>query len=144
MLKSIIGGILIAFGAFMLLGVSVNLSESALETADIVGAIVLGIGPIAGGGLMIRGRMKAKQQALHAQKRDAYVRHEKEIIRLAQSHGGRISIPEIVAATSLSTDEADSVMREMTTKGYVDMQVTDSGVIVYEFYEIAHRKPLEE
>ena len=144
MLKSIIAGILIAFGALMLLGVSVNLSESALEAADIIGAIVFGIGPIAGGGLMIRGRVKAKQQALHAKERDAYVRHEKEIIRLAQSRGGRISIPEIVAETSLSSDEADAVMRKMTTKGYVDMQVTDSGVIVYEFYEIVHRKPLEE
>ena len=144
MLKSILGGILIAFGAFILLGVSVNLFEAALEIADIVGAIVFGIAPIAGGGLMIRSRVKAKRQALRAKERDAYVRHEKEIIRLAQSHEGRISIPEIVAETSLSTDEADAVMREMTTKGYVDMQVTDSGVIVYEFYEIAHRKPLEE
>lgn len=144
MIKSIIGGILIAFGAFMLLGVSVNLSKSALDVADIVGALVFGAGPIAGGGLLIRGRVKAKQQALQAQKRDLYARHEKEIIRLAQAHKGRISIPEIVAETSLSTAEADQVMREMTTKGYVDMQVTDAGVIVYEFYEIAHRTPLEE
>jgi hypothetical protein len=44
----------------------------------------------------------------------------------------------------MSTDQAEQVMREMTTKGYVDMQVTDSGVIVYEFYEIVHRKSLDE
>jgi len=144
MLKSILGGILVTFGAVIFFGTIINSSESALRIGDIIGAIVLGIGPIAGGGLMIRSRVKAKRQALHAKERDAYVRHEKEIIRLAQSHEGRISIPEIVAETSLSTDEADAVMREMTTKGYVDMQVTDSGVIVYEFYEIAHRKPLEE
>ena len=49
MIKLIFGGIFIAFGALMLLGVSVNLSESALTVGDIVGALLLGVGPIAGG-----------------------------------------------------------------------------------------------
>ena len=44
----------------------------------------------------------------------------------------------------MTTLEAEEMMKEMTVKGYVDMQVTDSGVIVYEFYEIAHRNRLEK
>jgi len=144
MIKTFFGGILVAFGAFMLLGISVNLSEAAMSIGDIVGAIFFGAGPIAGGGLMIRSHMKTKRLALQAKERDIYVQREKDIIRLAQAGNGRLSIPEIVADTSMSTDEAEDVMKEMTTKGYVDMQVTDSGVIVYEFYEITHRKPLDE
>jgi hypothetical protein len=40
----------------------------------------------------------------------------------------------------MNTIEADAMMREMTTKGYVNMQVTDAGVILYEFYELVHRE----
>lgn len=146
MIKSIAGGLLIAFGAFFLLGFSVSVSRGASPFAigNIIGVLVLSVTPIAGGGMLIRSHIKHKQLALRAREKDEYARHEKEIIRIAQKRGGRISIPEVVAETSMSTDEADQVLREMTTKGYVDMQVTESGVIVYEFYEIAHRKPLEE
>jgi len=144
MIKSIFGGILIAIGAFFLLGFTVAASRSGLSIGDIVGALLVGIGPVAGGGLLIRSHVKAKRNILAAREKDKYARQEKEIIRLAQQKAGRLSIPEIVAETSMSTDEADQILREMTTKGYVDMQVTESGVIVYEFYEIAHRKLLEE
>ena len=115
-----------------------------INAGDIVAALLLGVGPMFGGGLLIRSHMKTKQKALSARKKDEYVRREKEIIRLAQKKSGRLSIPDIVAETSMNSDEADQIMRELTTKGYVDMQVTESGVIIYEFYEIAHRKPLEE
>ena len=60
-------------------------------------------------------------------------RLEKEIVKLAQRKGGRLSILEIVAETSLNTKEADEIMEEMTVKGYVTMDVTDSGAIVYTF-----------
>ena len=75
-----------------------------------------------------------------------YRKHRKKNTnaRLAQKKGGRLTIPEIVVDTSMSTEEAEAMMQTMTSKGYVDMQVTDSGVIVYEFYEIAHRNRLNE
>ena len=65
---------------------------------------------------------------------------EKEIIQLAQKKGGRLSILEIVAETSMSTAEADAIMTEMTTKGYVYMNVTESGAIIYEFPGILERR----
>jgi hypothetical protein len=146
MIKSIIGGILVAIGGIILAGFFLNAADAAfaINAGDIVAALLLGVGPMVGGGLLIRSHMKRKQQALSAQKKDEYARREKEIIKLAQKKAGRLSIPDIVAETSLNSDEADRIMQELTTKGYVDMQVTDSGVIVYEFYEIAHRKSLDE
>ena len=146
MIKSIIGGILVAIGGFLLAGFVLNAADAsfAINAGDIVAALLLGVGPMVGGGLLIRSHTKTKQKALSARKKDEYARREKEIIRLAQKKAGRLSIPDIVAETSLNSDEADHIMQELTTKGYVDMQVTDSGVIVYEFYEIAHRKSLDE
>ena len=69
---------------------------------------------------------------------------EKEIIQLAQKKGGRLSILEIVAETSMSTAEADAIMTEMTTKGYVYMNVTESGAIIYEFPGILERAQTEK
>ncbi len=60
-------------------------------------------------------------------------RLEKEIVKLAQRKGGRLSILEIVAETSMNTKEADAILEEMTVKGYVMMDVTDSGAILYTF-----------
>ena len=126
------------------MGFFLNAVEKGVDAGDIAAVFLLGIAPVAAGGMLIRSHFKDKQKVALEKKKVLQTQQEKEIILLAQQKGGRLSIPEIVAGTSLSTIEADQLMREMTTKGYVDMQVTDAGVIIYEFYEIAHRNKLEE
>ena len=145
MKKLVIGGVLIFLGAFMLLGFAVNLSEKsfAIDIGDIVAFILLSAAPIIVGSVIVRSHFTGKRRLIEAEQKALYEQREREIIRLAQQKRGRLSIPEIAVATSMNTEEADKMMREMAAKGYVDMQVTDSGVIVYEFYEIAHRE-LEE
>ncbi|GAK58260.1 hypothetical protein U27_05233 [Candidatus Vecturithrix granuli] len=69
---------------------------------------------------------------------------EKEIVKLAQRKGGRLSILEIVAETSMSTKEADEIMEEMTVKGYVIMDVTESGGILYTFPGIVEKAQQEK
>jgi hypothetical protein len=144
MKKAVVGGILLCVGLFLSLGFFLNAMEKGVDAGDIAAVVLLGIAPVIGGGMLIRSHFKEKQKAVLEKQAAIQTQQEKEIIRLAQQKGGRLSIPEIVAGTSLNTIEADQLMREMTTKGYVDMQVTDAGVIIYEFYEIAHRNKLEE
>lgn len=146
MIKPTIGGILLFIGLFLLAGFILNAAEEsfAVGIGDIAAALLLGVAPAVGGGLLIRSHIKGKQRVLLDKKNALQAKRETEIFRLAQQKGGRLSIPDIVAGTALSTIEADRIMREMTEKGYVNMQVTDSGVIIYEFYEIAHRNELEE
>ena len=144
MIKSIIGGILIAFGAFLSLGFVINATQKGINAGDIAAILMLGIAPIAGGGMLIRSHFKRKRNVLLDQKKALQAKQETEIFHLAQQKGGRLSIPDIVAGTSLSTIEAEQIMRTMAEKGYVSIQVTDSGIIIYEFYEIAHRNELEE
>ena len=71
-------------------------------------------------------------------------RLEKEIVKLAQRKGGRLSILEIVAETSMNTQEADAIMEEMTVKGYVIMDVTESGGILYTFPGIVEKAQQEK
>lgn len=139
------GGVLIFIGLFMLLGlVSGDALQEGSLASNLVMAILFTLAPIVGGGFMIRSHFMKKRKALKEQQTALQRAREKQILRLAQQKGGRISIPEIVVDTSMSTEEAEEFMQDLTAKGYVDMQVTDSGVIVYEFYEIAHRNRLEE
>jgi hypothetical protein len=144
MKKLIGGGVLIFVGGFMLLGFAVSLSKNPADMGDLIAALLFVVAPMGIGGALIRSHFKDKQKALQEKEDVVYKQREKQIIRLAQQKGGRLSIPEIAVDTSMSTEEAEKFMQELTAKGFVDMQVTDSGVIVYEFYEIAHKNELEE
>ena len=65
---------------------------------------------------------------------------EKEIIRLAQRKGGKLTTLEIVAETSMNSTEVERLMKELTVNGYVGMQVSDTGAIVYEFYGLGQEQ----
>jgi hypothetical protein len=145
MKKLIGGGVLIFIGLFMLLGVfsGDTLGKGSLASNAVLIFLFI-VAPIGVGGLFIRSHFTGKRKALFNQEKAIQEQREKQIIRLAQQKGGRLTIPEIAVDTSMTTTEAEEFMREMTAKGYVDMQVTDAGVIVYEFYEIVHRNSLDE
>lgn len=146
MKKLIGGGISIFVGAFMLLGFTVSFSEKggSADIGDVVAIVLFIIAPIALGTGLIRSHLRAKRKALEAREKLAYSKRERQVLRLAQQKGGRLTIPEIAADTSLTTQEAEEFMRRLVTNGYVNMDVTETGVIVYEFYEIAHRGELSE
>ncbi len=139
------GGLLIAGGLFLLIGVLAgdSLQEQSLMT-NLVMSVLFILAPIAGGGLMIRNHFKRKHFSLKAKEADLYQRRERHILRLAQEHKGRLSIPEIAVSSSMTTNEAETIMEELARKGYADIQVTDSGAIIYEFYGMADRESLEE
>lgn len=138
------GWVFIGIGAFFLFGFVLNALEKGVDSGDIVAALVIGVVPIVIGALRIRKHYQERKKFEQQQQQALYTQREKEIIRLAQKTQGYLSIPDIVGGTSMNTIEAEEIMREMTTKGYVNMNVTDAGVIVYEFYEIAHRPKLQE
>ena len=130
----------------MLLGLAVGLAEdgmAAFNIGDMVGLLVMVVAPVTAGSLMIRSRFKQKQKALQAQQKALERDREREILQLAQRKGGRLTVTEIAADTSLTTDEAEKFMNELVSKGYVSMNVTESGVIVYDFYDISHRGSLK-
>ncbi|MDH4128251.1 MAG: hypothetical protein OEV44_05820 [Spirochaetota bacterium] len=69
---------------------------------------------------------------------------EKQILKLAQAKGGVLTVNEVVVGTSLSLEEAEKCLNFFASKGHAEMNVTDSGVIVYEFYGIMPSKKHEK
>jgi hypothetical protein len=139
-MKRIVGGsVLIFLGLFMLMGFFVSTKESSLM-GDIMMILLFVFAPIIGGIFTIRSHYISKAKASKDQKKALQGAHEKEIILLARQKGGRLTIPEIITESSLNSEEAEEAMKELVVKRYADMNMTDSGVIVYEFYEILKQK----
>ena len=68
---------------------------------------------------------------------------EKQILNIAKEKGGRVTVSEISMNSNLSLDEAEKYLKEMASKGYAGMDVNDSGIIIYEFYEITGRDDIK-
>ena len=71
-----------------------------------------------------------------------YRRQQNRIVRLAQERGGRLTVVEAAADIGLTVEEVEEVLKRMADGGYVEIEVTDSGLVVYRFPEIlyAHEK----
>jgi hypothetical protein len=71
-----------------------------------------------------------------------YRRQQNKVVRLAQQRGGRLTITEAAADSGLAVEEVEEILRSMADRGFVEMEITDSGMVVYRFPEVlfAHEK----
>lgn len=72
-----------------------------------------------------------------------YRRQQNRVVRLAQQRGGRLTVTETAADTGLTVEETGDILKRMADGGFVEVEITDSGMIVYRFPEVlfAHEKP---
>ncbi|HET9439889.1 MAG TPA: hypothetical protein VFO52_06945 [Longimicrobiales bacterium] len=63
---------------------------------------------------------------------------ESEILRIARLHQGKLTLVEIVSDLAISTDEAKAAADSLVHKEIADLEITDSGVLVYTFYDLRH------
>lgn len=80
------------------------------------------------------------QRALTRQRREEVSQtsdadRTKEILRVAQTHNGKVTPALVSLNSSLSLEDAERLLQELSSKGYASMNVTESGRIEYEFPE---------
>ncbi len=120
---------------FMLLGFfNADLSGGTLAT---VLALTVGVGipGVAGGTLLVQhfGRRKhlaGRREQLTQQTQEA------EVLRLAGAHGGRLAVVEVVRELALTHADAEALLRAMAVRGVADIEVTQSGLLVYTFPDV--------
>lgn len=87
-------------------------------------------------------RMLLKRPSAQAlQQRQQHLRMntiESEILRIARVHQGKLTLVEIVSDLAISTDEAKAAADSLVHKEIADLEITDSGVLVYTFYDLRH------
>jgi len=69
--------------------------------------------------------------------RDAGARSIRRIImQLAQDSGGVLTVSDVVLATGFSMKRSEETLNEMIDGFRIKMEVTDSGIVHYEFSEL--------
>jgi type III secretory pathway component EscV len=58
------------------------------------------------------------------------------IMRLAQDRGGSLTVTDVVLATGVSIKQAEETLNGMVDGFRIKMEVTDSGIVHYEFEEL--------
>lgn len=129
------GGLL----AFVGIGLVIAGYFSELLPLAISGVILSGFSA-----LMIMTAVRVDREQNEEQKRMLRVLHEKEILRLAISRGGRLTTSEVAAHTSLTLEEAKKILETMAYEGHVSTSVSDGGALIYEFHEIRSRSQEQE
>jgi len=120
------GIILVAFGAFLTFGGALQLSEGK-ETfgSFLLLAFFMGVLPMFTGGWMI---YTAKKNAA----KNTIRNYEQKVLQLAVKSGGYITVAQVSMNTSLSSLEADTLLKEMQERGLFVLKISESGTIVYQ------------
>ncbi len=69
---------------------------------------------------------------------------ERAILQAARKLGGKVTITDVAAESTLSFSEAKVALDQLAKAGACETQITDDGLIVYDFVELSRRKQLGE
>jgi hypothetical protein len=62
---------------------------------------------------------------------------EAAILRLARRLGGRLSVADVALGTGLTLQASEVALNALVSKGYAELQVSPSGVLIYHCFPLA-------
>lgn len=129
-----IGGVTLCIVAgLMLLG----FAQAGAVTAASVIALIIGAGiPGAIGIALLAGRMGAGRKLTASRAKLRRQTIEAEILALAGKRAGKLTMVEVVSELALADAEASEVLESLAVRGLADIQITESGTIVYDFRDV--------
>jgi hypothetical protein len=119
---------------FMLLGFF-NAGPMSAPVATLTFLIVVALPAAAGAGLL-RSHFREKSHFSAQREQLRLQTYEAEILQLAERKGGKLTVVEVAAATGLDAPTAEAALRSLAIQGVAEVEVTDSGMLVYAFYDI--------
>jgi hypothetical protein len=128
---------LFLLSAFMLLGFL--RSDAAIGSPATIAALIIAVGlPAAGGILLIRSRFPRRNQLAARREQLRQQTFESEILRLAAQRQGRLTVVEVMSEFAIPLEQANALLESLVVRELADVEVTDSGVVVYAFHDIKH------
>lgn len=67
---------------------------------------------------------------------------QRKILRLAETRGGTLTVTEVAADLNLALPQAEQILMSMDDGFRIRSDISDEGVLYYEFPEILHRREL--
>ena len=127
----LVGVTICFFGALGLIGSLGNLVEPGDKSVwtYVLATLFLGILPSALGLWICRhARRKGRKRAGEST--------ERTILQLARERNGKLTVADVAMNSSLSSSEAKEALDQLNLDRLADMDVSESGVIVYRFHGI--------
>lgn len=94
--------------------------------------------PAAGGGWLLARhfgagrRIEGRREQL---RRDTL---EAEILKMAERYGGRLTAVEVAGELAVPSTTAEELLNELMRQELAEIEITDSGVLVYAFHDVRH------
>ncbi len=129
MKRRILGTLAVLFGAFLILMGVVEFEPAAMAVGSFVGAA--GSGAFYWGWRALQDRRAALRQGL-----------QRQVLRLATRKGGTLTVTDVAAELDISISAAENVLISMDDGFRVRSEITDEGILLYEFPEVQHRDRL--
>jgi hypothetical protein len=130
-------GLLMLLSLFMLVGFLG--SDAALTAPATIAALLITVGLPAAGSVVLaaghfrgRGRLARRREELRQQT------IESEILRLAGQRGGRLTAVEVASDMAIPPEAAKEALDSLALREVADMEITESGVLVYAFHDVRH------
>jgi hypothetical protein len=135
--KLVGSAVLLLLSLFMFLGFLGSSASLGAPTTIAALLITVALPAVAGvalasGHFRARGRFARRREELRQQT------IESEILRLAGQHGGRLTAVEVASDMAISPEAAKEALDSLALREVADLEVTDSGVIVYAFHDVRH------
>ena len=127
--RRLFGSALILFASFLIMMGIIEFEAAAIIVGSVFGAA--GSGTFFWGWRALQDRRQAINTGL-----------QQEILRLADVRGGSLTVTEVAASLNVSLPAAEKLLIGMDDGFRVRSDITDDGIIVYEFPEVLHRKQL--
>ena len=128
--RRVLGVAVILFAVLM---VTVGVADGAVE-AVVFGTVVGALGT---------GTLWWGIQARETRRRAIMARLQRRVLLLATEKGGTLTVTRVAASLNLSLSAAEEVLDGMDDGLRVRSEVTNEGIIVYEFPELLHNPGLE-
>ena len=135
-MKIVGGAALVFLSLFMLLGFF-NASKEMPFLASALTFLILVIFPGAAGTLLIYSRYKAKGTSERRVERLRRQTQQAEVLRVAERKDGAVTIAAVVADTAMDADTVKETLMALVTQGFANFDLTESGEIVYSFYDMS-------
>lgn len=129
------GGALLLVALFMLSGfLRSDVDPSAPATFL---ALLIGVGlPAGAGAALIMGHLRRGGAASQRIERLRQESQLAEVLRLAAARDGRLTVVEVVTDLAVSPETAKEVLDVLMRRDLADIEVTESGVLVYVFRDV--------
>ena len=136
------GAVMLKFGGGLfgipgLIAMGAGLAQ-LLENQQDFDALSVGAALVIIGAILWKGSQRLEQAAQLV----GYRRTQNKVIQLARQKGGRLTVTETAADSGIVIEEAERILKGLADQGYVELEVTESGMMVYRFPEVlfAHEK----